>query len=160
MSIWDDPALKPASSNFVKFEQPGDRVRGTVASISKHTFPDGKAALQVVFAEQDSPTLTAGQVVLSTFLFELRPEPGEVLDVILTRITPRGSKTLKEFFVAVTGTNGQVRTRGELPQQPLQQAAPVQAPAAYAPPSSTGVPAAQQAAPQQQQHMFPEVVPF
>jgi hypothetical protein len=110
MSVWDDASLAPATSSYAKFVEVGDKVEGTIATLGKHTFPDGKACVQIEFVEPDAPILTAGQVMLASALFQLRPEVGEKLSVELTAIVPRSGKTIKQFAVKVTGKDGKTRT--------------------------------------------------
>jgi hypothetical protein len=107
MSIWDDPDLKPAG-NYVTFETPGDQIVGTILAIRKHTFPDGKVAPELIIRKDDGEecTLTAGQVVLSRRLSELRPSEGDRLAVVFTNVEKRdGGKTLKHFDVQVANAN-------------------------------------------------------
>jgi hypothetical protein len=105
MSIWDDPEIKSAG-NFVKFENVGDAVSGTITAITRATFADtGTVAPQLILHCDDGEerTLTAGQTRLKIALVEARPEVGDHLKVTLTQIEKRGGgKTLKHFDVQHT----------------------------------------------------------
>jgi len=107
--IYDDPDLKP-DTDFVKFEEPGDGVKGVVVSVGKHVFDDGKAALKLVIrTETGDRTLTAGQMQLKTKLNEARPVVGDTVDITFTSTEKRaGGKTLKHFDVVVTKGDGSV----------------------------------------------------
>lgn len=103
-SIWDDPEIK-AGGDFVKFEEIGDSVSGSVTAIRAHRFDDGKVVPQVLLVTDDGEerTMTAGQVQLKSKLAEQRPEAGDHLKVTLSNIEKRaGGKTLKHFDVVVT----------------------------------------------------------
>lgn len=102
MSIWDDPELR-VNSDYIRFEQVGDTVTGTVLSVRAHRFDDGKVVPQILLDTVDGErTLTAGQVRLKALLAEQRPEAGDSLSVTLTNIEKRaGGKTLKDFDVIV-----------------------------------------------------------
>lgn len=102
-SVWDDPELQ-SGGEFVKFENPGDKVAGTITAIKKHRFDDGNVVPQIYLEDDDgeSRTLTAGQVRLKAALAEQRPEVGDHLTVIFEKAEKRaGGKTLKHFKVAV-----------------------------------------------------------
>jgi hypothetical protein len=103
MSVWDDPELR-VSDDYVKFDNVGDTVTGTIVSLRAHRFDDGKVVPQILLDTADGErTLTAGQVRLKAALAEKRPEVGDTLTVTLTNIEKRaGGKTLKVFDVAVT----------------------------------------------------------
>lgn len=103
MSIWDDPEIR-SGGEFVKFEQPGDSVAGTITAIKKHRFDDGSVVPQIYLTtdEGDERTLTAGQVRLKAVLAEQRPDVGDHLTVTYERQEKRaGGKTLKHFAVVV-----------------------------------------------------------
>jgi hypothetical protein len=119
MSIWDDPDMK-VNNDFIKFENPGDTVTGTIVTIRPHRFDDGSVAPQILLQLQDGTekTLTAGQVRLKALLAQERPEAGERITITYTNEEKRsGGKTLKHFDVTVH--------RGAL-QPALTTAAPVQ----------------------------------
>lgn len=103
MSLWDDPELR-SGGEFVKFDQPGDEVAGTITAIKKHRFDDGNVVPQIYLTTDDGDerTLTAGQVRLKAALAEQRPEVGDHLRVVYERQEKRaGGKTLKHFAVVV-----------------------------------------------------------
>jgi len=129
-SVWDDPEIK-AGGEFVKLENVGDTVSGTVTAIRAHRFDDGKVAPQVLLVtdEGEERTLTAGQVRLKAELAEQRPEAGDHLKVTLSEIEKRaGGKTLKHFDVVITRGTG--------------TPAPAVAPVAAAVPAAVAAPAA------------------
>lgn len=101
-SVWDDPALR-VTSDYIKFESPGDTVTGTVIEVRTHTWDDGSKCPQVLLdVDGDEKSLTAGQVQLKALLAEQRPEAGDTLTVTFTGTEPRpGGKTLKRFTVNV-----------------------------------------------------------
>lgn len=107
-SIWDDPEIK-AGGEFVKFEDVGDTVAGTITAVRAHRFDDGKVAPQVLLLTDDGEerTMTAGQVQLKAKLAEQRPEAGDHIKVTLSNVEKRaGGKTLKHFDVVVTRGDG------------------------------------------------------
>ena len=112
--FWDDPSVKPAGSEYMKFEKVGDRIEGTIAKLGTRVFDEGTAkertAVEVTFVEDDVPVLTAGQVLLQRALFTFRPEPGDRLKVALSGVEKKGTKTLKLFAVEVTRPDGTVES--------------------------------------------------
>lgn len=107
MSIWDDPELQ-VSDDYVKFENPGDSITGTITAIRIHRFDD-KAVPQVIVRtpEGRDRTITGGQARLKALLAEKRPEVGDTITVTMTHVEKRtGGKTLKHFELEVgkTGT--------------------------------------------------------
>lgn len=103
MSVWDDPEIREGGA-FVKFENVGDTVSGTITAVRSHRFEDGKVAPQILLTTDDGEerTITAGQIRLKAALAEKRPEAGDHLAVTFTQIEKRaGGKTLKHFEVTV-----------------------------------------------------------
>jgi len=103
MSIWDDPELQ-AGGDFVKFDNVGDTIAGTITAIRRQRFDDGQVAPQILLTADDGTerTLTAGQIRLKTKLAELRPEAGDHITITLTDVEKRsGGKSLKHFDVKV-----------------------------------------------------------
>lgn len=102
MSIWDDPELR-TSSDYVSFENIGDKVAGTIINIKPHRFDDGKVVPQLLLdVNGEEKTVTAGQVRLKAALADKRPEPGDAIVIELTDIEKRaGGKTLKHFNVQI-----------------------------------------------------------
>lgn len=120
-SLWDDPEIR-VGGDFVKLEQPGDTVAGTISAVRAHTFDDGKKVPQVILTTDDGEekTLTAGQVRLKSALAEQRPEAGDHITVTLTELESRaGGKTLKHFDVSIKRASEQ-----QAQQAPAQPAAP------------------------------------
>lgn len=108
MGFWDDGDLKVGGS-YVKFDNEGDSVAGTITAIRKHRFEDGSVAPQILLTTDDGEdkTLTAGQVQLKTKLAEQRPDVGDHLAVTYVRKEKRASnKTLKHFEVVVKRGDG------------------------------------------------------
>lgn len=117
-SVWDDPDLR-VGGEFVKFENVGDTVSGTVNAVRAHRFDDGSVAPQVLITTDngDERTVTAGQVRLKAELAAQRPEPGDHITITHTEVEKRsGGKTLKHFSVQVN--------RGGIPAAATQAAAP------------------------------------
>lgn len=103
MSVWDDPEIREGGE-FVRFDQVGDTVSGTITAIRTHRFDDGKVVPQILLTTDDGEerTMTAGQIRLKTALAEQRPEAGDHLTVTFTQNEKRaGGKTLKHFEVKV-----------------------------------------------------------
>lgn len=102
MSIWDDAEIR-TGGEFVKFDNIGDTVTGTITAIRKHQFDDGKVVPQLFLdVDGEERTLTAGQVRLKAALAEQRPDVGDTLTVTLSNVEKRtGGKTLKHFDVSI-----------------------------------------------------------
>ena len=131
-SVWDDPDLR-VGGEFVKFENVGDSVSGTVNAVRAHRFDDGSVAPQILLTTDDGEerTVTAGQVRLKAELATQRPEPGDHVVITFTEIEKRsGGKTLKHFSVQVT-RGGAPAAAATPPVAPA--AAPAPAAAAAAP---------------------------
>lgn len=142
-SIWDDPEIRQGGE-FIKLDNVGDEVAGTIQAVRRHRFDDGKVVPQLFLLTDggEERTLTAGQVRLKALLAEQRPEAGDHIRVRLTQIEPRaGGKSLKHFDVEIRRGQGNPDPAPHgPPPAPQQQYAP-------APPQGYGQPAA---APQQQ----------
>ncbi len=124
MSVWDDPELR-VGGEFVKFENPGDTVSGTVNTVRAHRFDDGQVAPQLLLTTDDGEerTVTAGQIRLKTALAEQRPEAGDHITITYTQQEKRaGGKTLKHFDVAVNRGGGAVSTPAQPSAAPSAQA--------------------------------------
>lgn len=100
--FWSDPEMFQ-SGDFIKFENVGDTVTGTITAVRKHMFDDGKVVPQIELDTADGPkTVTAGQIRLKAALAEKRPGVGDQLTITLSEIEKRaGGKTLKHFQVVV-----------------------------------------------------------
>ena len=107
MSVWDTPELQ-TSSDYIKFENAGDTVTGTVVNISAHKWDDGSVSPQILLQTGDGQqTVTAGQVRLKAMLAEKRPEVGDVLTITMIGVEKRaGGKTLKLWTVDVVRGGG------------------------------------------------------
>ncbi len=103
MSVWDTPELQ-TSSEYVKFENVGDTVTGTVVNITAHKWDDGSVSPQILLQTvEGQQTVTAGQVRLKAMLADKRPEVGDLLKITMTGVEKRaGGKTLKLWDVDVT----------------------------------------------------------
>lgn len=136
-NIWDDPELR-SGGDFVKLDNVGDRVSGTVSAIRKHRWDDGSVAPQVFLVTDDGEekTLTAGQVRLKALLAEKQPGAGDHITVVLTDVEKRaGGKTLKHFSLDVKPGTGEA---------PVPQAESAAAPANGDAPDPAAVAAALQ----------------
>jgi len=91
------------SGDFVKFDNVGDTVAGTITAVRRHMFEDGKVVPQIELDTADGPkTLTAGQVRLKALFAEKRPNVGDYVTVTMTDIEKRqGGKTIKSFSLVV-----------------------------------------------------------
>jgi hypothetical protein len=111
MGFWDDPSVRPESNSYKKFESVGDTVSGKIAKLQKRVFNAGTAdertAPEFIFVDEDTPTMTAGQVLLQQALFELRPGIGDDLTVTLAAIEKKGTKTLKRWKVELVRQDGE-----------------------------------------------------
>ena len=119
MSVWDDPEFR--QGEFVKFENVGDTVAGTIQAIRKQVWDNGKVDPQLLLLDDNGEerSLTAGQVRLKAELADKRPEVGDHIKVTLTSIEPRGGgKTLKHFEVIVTPGTGQAAPPAPTPATP------------------------------------------
>ena len=153
MSVWDDPEIR-VGGDFIKFDQPGDTVSGTIQAVRKHKFENGDVAPEILLVtdQGEEKSVTAGQIRLKNELALQRPEAGDHIVITLTQIEPRaGGKSLKHFAVEVR--RGQGQPAAPVAQQqwapPVQQYAPVPAPQQY------GNPAQQAYAPPVQQYAPP-----
>lgn len=113
-SIWDEPGMK-VGGDYIKFENVGDAIAGTVVSVGAHRWDDGSVSPQIILATGDrdengdavEKTVTAGQIRLKAALADARPEVGDYLTIEFTHIEKRaGGKTLKHFDVNVTKSEG------------------------------------------------------
>ena len=107
MSVWDTPELQ-TSSDFIKFENAGDTVTGTVVNISAHKWDDGSVSPQILLQTgEGQQTVTDGQVRLKSLLAEKRPEVGDGLTITMIGVEKRaGGKTLKLWTVEVLRGGG------------------------------------------------------
>lgn len=131
-SIWDDPSLR-ASGEYIKFDNVGDKVAGTVSAIRAHRWDDGSVSPQILLTTDDGEekSITAGQVRLKAELAVQRPEAGDHITITMTEIEKRsGGKTLKHFTVAVVRGGAAPAAPASVPAQAAP--APTPDPAALA----------------------------
>lgn len=108
-SVWDNPELK-VGGEFVKFDNVGDTISGTISAIRAHKFDDGSVAPQILLVTDDGEerTVTAGQIRLKTALAEQRPEASDHITITYTQNEKRaGGKTLKHFDLVVKRGTGE-----------------------------------------------------
>jgi hypothetical protein len=124
--IWDDPELK-VTDEYVKFENVGDTVTGTVLGISVHRWDDGSTCPQLLLdVDGDEINLTAGQTRLKRALAEQRPQVGDTITATFTEEEKRpGGKTLKHFELTVQRGDGKA-TKAEPKEDPLASLTPEQ----------------------------------
>lgn len=146
-SIWDNPELR-VGGEFVKFDNVGDTISGTINAIRAHKFDDGSVAPQILLVTNDGEerTVTAGQIRLKTALAEQRPEAGDHITITFTQEEKRsGGKTLKHFDVTVTrGTGAPAATAAAPAVQPQADPAALAAAVANLTPeqkAALGIPA-------------------
>ncbi len=110
--IWDDPELK-VTDVYVKFENVGDTVTGTVLAISVHRWDDGSTCPQLLLdVDGEEVNLTAGQTRLKRALAEQRPQPGDTITATFTEEEKRpGGKTLKHFDLQVVRGGGKAAAK-------------------------------------------------
>lgn len=106
MGFWDDPDVK-ASTDWFKFEQVGDTAKGTIAKLGKKVWADGSVGIEIMFTEEDAPTVTASQTLLKQALFALKPAAGDKIVIEYAALEKRpGGKTLKRFKVKLQHAEG------------------------------------------------------
>lgn len=126
MSVWDDPELR-VGGDYVKFENIGDTVSGTVNAVRAHRFDDGSVAPQILLTTDggEEKTVTAGQIRLKLALAEQRPEAGDHITITLSNVEKRsGGKTLKHFDVTINRGNGQPAPAAAAPAAAAPASAP------------------------------------
>lgn len=140
MSIWDSPELA-SGGDYIRFDQPGDSVTGTVIDIRLQRWDDGTVSPQLILDTDDGEkTVTAGQVRLKAALAEQKPEKGDRITITYTSMEKRaGGRTLKHWDVSV------IRAGDPAAAKPAAPAAAPQPPAA-APAAANGLNPEQQAA--------------
>lgn len=112
--FWDDPSVNPSGSGYMKINAVGDHIAGTIAKLGKRVFNEGtdeeRVAIEVTFAEEDVPVMTAGQVRLRQALYHFKPAPGDWLSVTLSGVQKNGTKTMKLFAVELKRQDGSVES--------------------------------------------------
>ena len=128
MSIWDDPDLR-VGGDYVRFENVGDTVTGTVVAIRAQRWDDGKVDPQILMTVNgEEKTVTAGQIRLKTELSLQKPEAGDLLTITLTDIEKRaGGKTLKHFAVDVVRGGGTAAPAASAPAPAAYSAEQIEA---------------------------------
>jgi hypothetical protein len=103
-SIYDDPDLQQESDfpDQVRFERTGDRVRGRVLTVEKINTRLGPVAKYLLMTDDGQRSLLAGAKNLWGQLLEIKPEPGDVLDIELIELRSVSNGTAKIFDVKVT----------------------------------------------------------
>lgn len=103
---WDD--IPNTSGPFVKWENPGDSIIGTVTGIGTGTDMNGNTVPEITLTtdDGDDAILSASQAQLKAKLFDLRPQVGDRLSVVFTSLEKRALGSLKCFDVAVKPGNG------------------------------------------------------
>ena len=112
-AFWDDPEFIRSDSDYVKWQQPGQKEKGKLVELSMREFDDGKRAPQLTLVTDtgDKRIITASQVVLKSRLAASRPTEGDTITVTyLGENRLAGGRSLKQFDVDVErGDGGQVR---------------------------------------------------
>lgn len=134
-SIWDDPDMEPNDA-YVRFENVGDEVTGTILSITKRTFEDGKKAAQFLLdTGRGQKTLTASQSHLQRLMWHHKPDLGDTITVRFDSVEKMtGGRTRKLFTVRVDRANGREQipaawpTAAGLPEAPAFGKPPHQEP--------------------------------
>jgi hypothetical protein len=101
--FWDD--IEPPGSDYVRFDDVGDGVEGTIAKLTKRDF-DGRTAVEVEL--EDERKITVGQTMLLRTFVEQAPDVGTKITIVLDEIERRGAKTLKRFRGEFVFPNGEV----------------------------------------------------
>jgi hypothetical protein len=127
--IWDSPDMK-VTSEFVKFDQVGTHVAGTITDIGIKVWDDGGKSPQLTLnVDGEDIVLTANQYRLKAKLAELRPQVGDWISVTFTGVENlSGGRTAKNFDVEVR-RNGVASAAATATATPAPAAAPA-APAA------------------------------
>lgn len=95
---FDWEPFKGGTGEFVKFEQIGDEIVGTIVAIRKHTFDKDKGEVVLLDIEPkaggEHVTLACDKVDLRIKLAEIGPQVGDLLAVkfVDTERTPNGTK--------------------------------------------------------------------
>jgi hypothetical protein len=105
---WDD---YKSAGNYVKFDDPGDKVVGDIISIRTGTDYNGNPCPELLLRDDEGEehTLSAGQALLKSALAEQAPQVGDKLFVQYTgeqQLT--NGRTAKAFKVAVQTGAGNV----------------------------------------------------
>lgn len=95
--LFDWGPHKGGSGEFVKFENTGDKVVGTIVAIRLHTFDEKKGPVPLIDLDtgaEDTLTLAVDKVDLRRQIGELEPQVGDKLGVeyVQNERTPSGTK--------------------------------------------------------------------
>lgn len=92
MGYWDDneDTFKMPSSNYFKFDNVGDEVKGEIVDIGSHTFPNETDPTPKLFikvdGEEEPVEVTCGARNLKTLVLTERPDIGDMVRIKLTGI--------------------------------------------------------------------------
>lgn len=102
MSIWDDPDMQP-NDTYIRFENVGDEVSGTITTITKRTFADGKVAAEFTLnTSRGVKKLTASQSQLQRLMWNHKPDLGDTITVRFDSLEKMaGGMTRKLFTLRV-----------------------------------------------------------
>lgn len=113
MSIWDDPDMAP-NDTYIRFENVGDEITGTITSITKRTFADGKNAAEFTL---DTPRglkrMTASQSQLQRLMWNQKPDLGDTITVRFDSLEKMAGGMTRKLFTL------RVQRRGE-PAKPAE----------------------------------------
>jgi hypothetical protein len=119
---YDDPEINTPDDDYpdqVRFERVGDSVRGRVLSVEKITTRYGPTLKYMLFDGNVQKSLLAGGKNLKAQMIELRPRPGDVIDVKLIELRTVSQGTAKIYDVEIE--RGNVQTLAPPPPAPAQR---------------------------------------
>lgn len=124
-------APRGGGGNYMKFEQQGDRIAGTVTATEDGSDFDGKPCPKLTIRQEDGTekTVTAGQTILHDKIIEAAPQVGDGISISFVGMKGQA----KDFDVQVNRANAQAT--------PAPVAAVPEAPAAPAPAGDLAPPA-------------------
>lgn len=105
MSIdWNQFERPSGDFNRWKPETEGDAISGVVKQVRIATMPDGNRYPSITISKDGVDwDVLASQTQLLRLLAEKKPQPGDTISIVFTRLEKlAGSKTLKHFTVEVT----------------------------------------------------------
>lgn len=106
---WDDPVFN--DGDYVKFNNKGDEVAGTIEEITSYTFPDkededGKVikgntvpVLKLRVGTEQILTVTAGNAHLKEKLISLKPQVGDSIHITYVDDSPTKFGGKKKMFL-------------------------------------------------------------
>lgn len=118
--IYGDPELQQENDypDQVRFEQVHDRVRGEILKIEKINTRFGPTVKYSLLAGDKEVTMLAGSKNLWGQLLQLKPEPGDVLDITLVELRSTAQGTAKLFDIKVERSGSQQRTVAAVEREP------------------------------------------